>query len=1124
MKIANKISLYFFSVAIILCGIAAPVFYVIVKKDLRNSIYSRLELAADSKAEHVETYLGMLKATISQLSKSIVLENFLKAENSKEAFGIALDRVKRTKEANSSVFEFLLLNKTGKVVASSNEKSIGLDKSGDAFFIGGQKAPYIKDAYYSEELKEPMIASSAPLLDSKTGELLGVVVARIKMEELNAIVANAPGMGKTGEVYIVNKYGYMITPSRFFKDTFLKQKVDTINYENCLQCQKDKSLSNGKKYVSIGQDYRGVSVMGTYGYVAGMDWCLLAEVDREEAALPLLKIRIIFIIILITVPFVAWLLGVFISHMLMQPLGQLHKGMEIVGKGNLDYKVATTQKDEVGQLSRAFDNMIDDLKHSTASIEQLNNEIAERKNAEEKLRKSEEWLAVTLRSIGDGVIATDAKGCVVFINNIAQNLTGYSKEEAHGKIFKEIFNIINETTGEKVNNPIEKVLREGATSGFGNHTVLVSKKGIRYPIDDSAAPIKDEKGNIMGAVLVFRDITERRRKEEANQQLAAIVQSSDEAIIGKTLDGIIVSWNKAAEKIYGYSEEEVKGKPVSMLAAPGLKDETQELVNKIRSGARVEHLETVRIRKDGRQIDVSLTISPVYSADGNIIGASAIGRDITERKKMEAQLKESESKIRAILDQTFQFIGLMSVDGTLLEVNRTAIDLVGIDETACLNRPFWDTPWWAHSPELQKKLREAIKKVAAGEFMRFEATHKAKDGSLHYVDFSLKPVKDVTGKVIYMIPEGRDITERKAMEEKIAATAKEWEATFNSITDFVSIQDVNSRLVKVNKAYADLFKMKPEALIGRICHSVVHGTDEPCFDCPHQNTIKTKKSSRLEYFEKRFNAYLEVSTSPIFDANNEVIGSVHIVKDISERKKTEEALKEAAELKSHFTSMVSHELRTPLAAIKESISIVMEEAAGPLNDEQKDFLDMSKRNVDRLARLINEVLDYQKLESGKFEFHIQENDMNEIIKEVESTMIHVAKNKGLDIELNLDNNLPKIKCDRDKIVQVLANLINNAVKFTEIGKITIISEKSDNAIEVKIKDTGIGIKNEDLPRLFRAFEQLEKGKDRKTGSTGLGLAISREIIERHRGKIWAESEPGKGSVFHVVLPITERRI
>jgi PAS domain S-box-containing protein len=208
--------------------------------------------------------------------------------------------------------------------------------------------------------------------------------------------------------------------------------------------------------------------------------------------------------------------------------------------------------------------------------------------------------------------------------------------------------------------------------------------------------------------------------------------------------------------------------------------------------------------------------------------------------------------------------------------------------------------------------------------------------------------------------------------------------------------------MRVNKAYADFFKIKPEEIIGKQCFSVVHGTDGPCFACPQEKTIESGKAQRLEYFEPRFGLYLEVSTSPIFGANNEVTSTVHVVKDITVRKKMEDTLKEAAELKSHFTSMVSHELRTPLTAIKESISIVLGEAAGKLNDEQKDFLEMSHRNVERLARLINDVLDYQKLESGRFEFNMQEKDVNEVIKEVQSTMASVAKNKGLDIIVNLD--------------------------------------------------------------------------------------------------------------------------
>ena len=140
--------------------------------------------------------------------------------------------------------------------------------------------------------------------------------------------------------------------------------------------------------------------------------------------------------------------------------------------------------------------------------------------------------------------------------------------------------------------------------------------------------------------------------------------------------------------------------------------------------------------------------------------------EIKERKKVDEALKESERKIRALYDQTFQFIGLMTPDGTLIEANRTALEFSGIKLSDVLNKPFWQTPWWTHSPELQEKLRQAIKKVAQGEFLRFEATHLDKDGVLHYVDFSLKPVKNKSGKVVYMIPEGRDITEYKKAAER----------------------------------------------------------------------------------------------------------------------------------------------------------------------------------------------------------------------------------------------------------------------------------------------------------------------------------------------------------------------
>lgn len=255
--------------------------------------------------------------------------------------------------------------------------------------------------------------------------------------------------------------------------------------------------------------------------------------------------------------------------------------------------------------------------------------------------------------------------------------------------------------------------------------------------------------------------------------------------------------------------------------------------------------------------------------------------------------------------------------------------------------------------------------------------------------------------------------------------------------------------------------------------------------------------------------------------------TLNILEDLTEAKdklsKYSKELEKLLQIKSDFTSTVSHELRTPLAAIKEGISIVLDGTGGAVNTEQAHFLEIAKKNVDRLTRLINDILDFQKLESGKMVFNMQENDINDVIKEAGSTMVPVVENKGIEFILDLEDGLPKIKFDKDKIIQVLTNLINNSVKFTEKGSITICSSKSDNAILVSVIDTGLGISKEGIPKLFQQFEQLEKGIDRKTGGTGLGLAISKEIIERHRGKMWVKSESGKGATFSFLLPIAERR-
>ena len=237
-------------------------------------------------------------------------------------------------------------------------------------------------------------------------------------------------------------------------------------------------------------------------------------------------------------------------------------------------------------------------------------------------------------------------------------------------------------------------------------------------------------------------------------------------------------------------------------------------------------------------------------------------------------------------------------------------------------------------------------------------------------------------------------------------------------------------------------------------------------------------------------------------------------------------LKAMYEMQRDFTSTVSHELRTPLASIKTAIDLVMKRMVGEITPEQEDVLGRAKNNVDRLKRLIDDILDLTKIESGKLQMTFMVNDIHQVIKEVAESQKDVAKSRGLYINIELAANSFKIPFDKDRIIQVLNNLLGNAIKFTKQGGITIKTEDrpQDGMVLVSIKDTGKGIAGADLAKLFQKFQQIESAHENEEGGTGLGLAICKEIVARHGGRIWAESKPGEGSTFNFLLPIVERRV
>ncbi|MCD6486053.1 MAG: HAMP domain-containing protein, partial [Syntrophobacterales bacterium] len=437
MKIASKISLSFLILIVLFTSILIPVFYTIATDNLKGSIYSNLKEVAQSRASAVEIFLDSGKESIRQLSESITIKKFLLADktasNYRQRSEDVIQRLRSTANIMKYTYGVFILDRNGIVVASSEPAEIGANKSSDPYFLEGKKGAFIKDAYMSDTKKAASIAFSAPVYGESDINWLGVVVSRMRMTAINDILKKKTGLGETGEMYLINRNGYMITPSRFMKDTFLRLKVDT---ENSRKALKQFTGPQAAKYMehkpSVFIDYKGVSALGAHALIPEMHWCLLAEIDESEVLAPLEKLASLFMIIFLLIPLTAWPAGRFVARIITKPLHKLHEGTEEIEKGNLDYKVGTDAKDEIGQLSRAFDEMTEHLKETTTSIDDLNKEIDERRRAEEALQKSEATFRAISAAANDGIIMMNNEGEVTYWNEAAEKILGYTGEDILG--------------------------------------------------------------------------------------------------------------------------------------------------------------------------------------------------------------------------------------------------------------------------------------------------------------------------------------------------------------------------------------------------------------------------------------------------------------------------------------------------------------------------------------------------------------------------------------------------------------------------------------------------------------------------------------------------------------------
>jgi PAS domain S-box-containing protein len=508
-----------------------------------------------------------------------------------------------------------------------------------------------------------------------------------------------------------------------------------------------------------------------------------------------------------------------------------------------------------------------------------------------------------------------------------------------------------------------------------------------------------------------------------------------------------------------------------------------------------------------------------------------------ERKNAEIELLLAEEKYRTIFENSAVGITVANEQGRLVSWNEFTEHLLDMAKDDLYLRPvksLYPVGEWERirSCDIRQK----------GMQHHFETRMVQKDGRLIDIDISLSALKNSKGRTIGSIGVITDITERKRIYGILDRKQKNLQAMFDAAPVGMLLIDESMIVRRVNSAISRMLRREYAQIINRLvgdalgCLNSVSGGKGCGYDCTStdcllrntfKNVLETGCSVReleiqaeLRIGDDEVTPWLHISAEPVtIDGYKRIVVAVN---DITERKQAEERLRETMELKSQFISTVSHELRTPLACMKEAIAIVLDGAAGTTNDKQKHFLDIAKRNIERLGALIDNVLDFQKLDAGKMKLDMQVNNISEIVKEACNTMASMAEKKGIDLAIKLGDDLPEVRFDGDKIIQVLTNLLSNAIKFTpEHGRVSVCAMRRGEELAISVSDTGMGVPKDALARIFDRFYRVERPGKHVQG-TGLGLAIVHRIVMMHGGRIEVESDVDQGSTFTVSLPLKDK--
>ncbi len=649
-----------------------------------------------------------------------------------------------------------------------------------------------------------------------------------------------------------------------------------------------------------------------------------------------------------------------------------------------------------------------------------------------------------------------------------------------------------------------------------------------------AEPFRDAEGAILRWFGVCTNIDDQKRAGELERHLAAIVESSDDAIIGVSLDGRILSWNPGAERLYGWEGREVIGKPVSLLVPPELADDASAVFERLKRGERVKQVEAQRLRKDGSRVAVLLTYSPIRDEAGRIVGTSKIAHDISARLESERELRQSREQLRQsqvqlllITDSLPALVSYVDRNERYVFGNRAYEEWFGRPRSELRGKSLSEVL----GEEAYRSIRPYVDRALRGEKVEFEAEIPYQTGGRRWIRGSYIPHQGPDGSVYGFFALVIDLTDRKRGEEAIAR----WDHIFSHAGWAVAVENpANGLLEEVNPGFAVMHGYAVEELVGkpladvlapesRGIHALPDGVDREKQDVVYESIHLRKDGSRFPVL---------THASAFRGPDGRVLYRAAVFQDITDLKRAEEEVRElnatlerrveerTSELREalreleSFSYTIAHDLRAPLRAMTGMSQMLAEEYAAVLGAQGADYTGRIAAAAQRMDRLIRDLLDYGRL--TREELPLEAVDVNALLLDLLEHMGPEIRERRARV--GIEGSLPELLVHRVTFAQVLTNLISNAIKFVAPGvepRLRIRAERRDGSVRLWFEDNGIGVDSRYHERIFGVFQRLHP--ETSYPGTGIGLAIVKKAIERMGGRVGVESEPGRGSRFWIDL-------